>query len=121
MWLWILLIIVVFLVMEDRELFGVIEMDIKTDELEKEKVVKVSIVNFEYVPQVLKIKPGTTVAWINYDPEGHTVTSEKGNFLDSELLDEMEIYRKKFNKEGDYGYYCIPHPYMTGKVIVEKN
>jgi amicyanin len=79
----------------------------------------VLIEGFKYEPQDLTIPVGETVNWINKDSVGHTVTSDEGEELNSNLLAQDEIYEHTFNQAGEYPYYCVPHPFMTGKIIVE--
>jgi plastocyanin len=56
------------------------------------------------------------VEWTNYDPTPHTVTGEGWG---SELLAEGGRYVRRFDQPGRYPYRCLPHPQMTGVVIVE--
>ena len=79
----------------------------------------INIENFAFAPQELKISVGETVVWTNRDSVKHTVTSNDRTELDSELLGKGESYFHTFNKAGTFEYYCMPHPYMTGKIIVE--
>lgn len=83
------------------------------------KTYYVDIENFAYNEKELTIKKGDTIIWTNRDSVGHTVTSESGNELDSELLGEGESYSHTFNEAGTYDYYCKPHPYMKGRIVVE--
>ena len=57
--------------------------------------------------------------WTNRDSVRHTVTSDSGNELDSELLSQSGSYSHTFAQTGTYDYHCKPHPYMTGTIIVE--
>ena len=80
---------------------------------------KIEIIGFAFAQQELKVKVGDTVSWVNKDSAKHTVTSDNGNQLDSELLSKGEIYSHTFNGIGVFEYHCTPHPYMTGRIIVE--
>lgn len=75
-----------------------------------------------YVPNVANITTGTTVEWINDDPIPHTVTSgspeKPTKEFDSGLMSKGEIFDHTFSKAGSFDYYCIPHPWMTGRVVV---
>ena len=82
-------------------------------------VVNSAIRDFTYRPENLKISPGTSVIWTNYDNIGHTVTSDDGHFLDSPLLQQGDRYQKTFNQKGTYPYHCVPHPWMMGIVMVK--
>jgi plastocyanin len=78
----------------------------------------VAIRNFAFTPQVLTVRPGTTVTWTNTDEEPHTVTSTSRAF-GSGALDTGGTFRFTFAKPGEYAYYCALHPHMTGKIIVK--
>lgn len=80
---------------------------------------EVSIQNFEYTPSSITIDSGDTVTWTNLDDARHTVTSDTGNELDSDLLSNGETYEHTFTEAGTFAYHCTPHPYMKGTVIVE--
>jgi plastocyanin len=74
-------------------------------------------------PDIITAIVGNTVTWTNDDTAAHTVTSGKdttadGTF-DSSLLPAGKTFSFKFESSGEYPYYCVVHPWMTGKVIVE--
>ncbi|MEM2759938.1 MAG: plastocyanin/azurin family copper-binding protein [Nitrososphaerales archaeon] len=77
-----------------------------------------------YDPHIVKVKIGTTVVWTNYDTAAHTVTSgaptseDSGQLFDSGLFGPNRTFSHKFDNEGTFDYYCVVHPWMTGKVIV---
>lgn len=78
-----------------------------------------------YVPDEVSIDSGTTVLWTNSDNVSHTVTSGEPNnahtwglFFQSPLFRPGETFEWKFNVPGEFPYFCIPHPWMIGKVIV---
>ena len=77
------------------------------------------IQNFNYIPSELTISVGETVTWTNKDSVQHTVTSDEGGELNSPYLSTDETYSHTFNQAGENPYYCIPHPFMKGKIIVE--
>ncbi|MER6176319.1 plastocyanin/azurin family copper-binding protein [Streptosporangium sp. NPDC001681] len=80
----------------------------------------VTIKNFAFHPAALTVKAGTTVTWINQDPEPHTVTSQgQGQGpLRSAALASGARYLYKFTKPGTYKYLCSIHPFMTATVTV---
>jgi len=78
----------------------------------------VTIEDYAYVPPSLTIPAGTTVTWTNKDSVKHTVT-QRHSLFDSGLLGKDETFSYTFNEPGEYEYYCIPHPFMVGAVIVE--
>ena len=81
----------------------------------------VAIRNFTFSPATVRVKPGTTVTWINCEPEGidaHTSTSDDA-LWDSPFLEPGATYSHTFAATGTYDYHCLPHPFMQGVVIVE--
>ena len=72
----------------------------------------------DYSVNVLTIPVGTTVTWTNEDTMAHTVTAVDGSF-DSEFIDPGASWSHTFDAPGEYEYYCLPHPWMRAKVIVE--
>jgi plastocyanin len=79
---------------------------------------QVRIEDFAFAPANIVVKAGTTVTWTNYDGVGHTVTSDEGDELDSELLGGNEAFSHTFDQPGAYRYHCTPHPNMRGLVTV---
>lgn len=77
----------------------------------------VNIDGFAFEPDTITVKKGATVTWTNLDSAEHTATSDDGLF-DSGLLAKGESWSFTFEEVGSYGYYCIPHPFMTGTVVV---
>ena len=54
---------------------------------------------------------------------GHTATSGipsdgPNGIFDSELISPGKTFTNQFDEEGTFDYYCIAHPWMTGKVTV---
>lgn len=82
-------------------------------------VVEVSIDKMKFEPQHLKIKPGTTVKWVNHERRNnHSVLFEKEGYTESERLFPGESWQRTFDKPGIYPYTCGPHPEMNGTVEV---
>ncbi len=79
---------------------------------------QVTIDNFSFTPQVLTVKAGTSVTWMNKDDVPHTVVSTTKKF-GSRVLDTDEKYSFTFNEPGTFEYYCSVHPHMTGKIVVQ--
>jgi plastocyanin len=81
--------------------------------------VAINIANFAYEPKEITIVPGTRVVWTNRDETPHTVTSNDKSFA-SKGLDTDDKFEHTFSSEGDYGYICTVHPFMTGIVHVRR-
>jgi plastocyanin len=81
---------------------------------------KVSIDNFAFDPKELVVTAGDTVTWVNTDDVAHTVTSKAAPPLfDSKNLHTGDTFSFEFKTPETYNYFCKPHPYMTGMVIVK--
>ena len=80
--------------------------------------VEVKIDNFAFTPQVITVKAGTQVTWINHDDIPHTVDSTQGKFK-SAAMDTDGTFQFRFTEPGEYLFYCRMHPKMTGKVVVQ--
>ncbi|HLW90992.1 MAG TPA: cupredoxin family copper-binding protein [Roseiarcus sp.] len=78
---------------------------------------KIGIDNFAFTPDVLTVKPGTTVTFQNHDDIPHLVVDTAGKFR-SKALDANDAYQVTFDKPGEYAYYCGLHPHMKGKIVV---
>lgn len=79
---------------------------------------KVTLKNFAFSPNVLRVKAGTKVVWTNEDIAGHTVTGDTGVF-GSKILGQGKSFERVFSEKGSFSYHCEPHPSMTGTIIVE--
>jgi len=78
----------------------------------------VSIDNFTFGPQTLKVKAGTTVTWTNKDDIPHAIATASKQSK-SKTLDTDDAYSFTFTTPGSYEYFCSLHPHMTGTVVVE--
>ncbi|MGH3649285.1 MAG: plastocyanin/azurin family copper-binding protein, partial [Acidimicrobiia bacterium] len=73
----------------------------------------------DYSVNVLTVEAGITLTWSNDDPgQMHTVTEVNGAF-DSGFIETGDTWSFTFTEPGEYEYYCLPHPWMRAKVIVE--
>ena len=75
-----------------------------------------------YLPYQVEIYSGEPVVWINADSAAHTVTSglpgTPDAFFDSGMIMPNQTWEFMFTDSGEHDYYCMVHPWMTGKVIV---
>ncbi len=72
----------------------------------------------DYSVNVLTVAAGTTVTWTNEDAMLHTVTDVDGGF-DSGFFGEGESWSMTFDTPGEFEYFCLPHPWMRARIIVE--
>ena len=68
-------------------------------------------------PVIIRVTAGTTVTWMNDDDVAHTVTADEGEF-DSGFVNPGQSWSHTFTEPGTYRYYCLPHPWMKGTVVV---
>ncbi|MFB6286932.1 MAG: cupredoxin family copper-binding protein, partial [Candidatus Bipolaricaulia bacterium] len=78
----------------------------------------VQMADFAFAPQTIRVQAGETVTWVNRDSVGHNVvfdaTGQAGR-----MLGQGQQWSTTFDEPGTYIYYCGPHPFMTGTVVVE--
>ena len=79
---------------------------------------EVAIDNFTFGPNVLTVKTGTTVRWVNRDDIPHLVVDKGRKVFRSKVLDTDDSYSFTFDKPGTYDYFCGLHPHMTGQIVV---
>lgn len=82
------------------------------------KATVIHVANLAFGEPALHVRAGTRVRWVNDDQVQHTVTAEDGSF-DSGLIEPGRSYERVFERPGEYGYHCAPHPFMRARVIVE--
>ncbi|HCF60079.1 MAG TPA: hypothetical protein DFS52_19055 [Myxococcales bacterium] len=78
---------------------------------------RVEIEGFAFRPLRLVVPRGTTVVWTNRDKVVHTVTAEDGGFDGTVPPDRS--FQLTFERPGSYPYFCEPHPFMRGVVVVK--
>ena len=80
--------------------------------------------NPDYDPDVAYVPKGYVVEWTNADSFAHTVTSSEdvGETFGSGLFNEGETFQLDTNELeiGEYEYYCLVHPWMISKLIIEE-
>ena len=105
--------------------------------LEPEKELIIEIVpgavvegNENYVPNqaTALLTINNKVIWKNNDDTAHTVTPDhrqtdgySGDFGTTGVLKPGETYEFLFTEPQEVPYHCQPHPWMTGKLTVEKS
>jgi plastocyanin len=80
---------------------------------------KASIKSLAFQPNRIEITAGTTVTWTNNDPLDHSVTAVDRSF-DSGLIHSGRSWSHTFTTPGTYQFFCQPHPFMKGVVIVKE-
>ena len=83
--------------------------------------VVVAIRDFSFYPDTVRVRPGTEVTWVNCETtiqDFHTATSSSGLWT-SGAINRAESFMHRFNSNGSFEYFCEPHPFMRGTVIVQ--
>lgn len=78
----------------------------------------VFIRQFAFGPTEVRVRAGERVTWVNCDQDPHTSTADAGQWA-SPLLAPGGGFTLTFPSAGEFPYHCEPHPFMTGRVIVE--
>jgi len=78
----------------------------------------VIIRGFAFGPGDVRVRAGERVTWVNCDTDLHTSTADAGQWV-SPLLAPGDGFTQAFPTAGEFPYHCEPHPFMTGRVIVE--
>ena len=82
----------------------------------------------DYDPKELTASAGAEVSVVNQDTLPHSATSGTGpqdpnsaQLFDTSLINAGESATLSLAQvtPGQYDYYCIVHPYMTGKIVVQ--
>lgn len=81
--------------------------------------VEVSIAEYKYQPEEIKIKVGTTVKWTNNEKRvSHSILFTGPGGFESDRFFPGESWERTFDKPGSYPYSCGPHPEMKGLIEV---
>jgi plastocyanin len=78
----------------------------------------ISIEDFEFSPEPLRVAAGTTVTVTNLDDAAHTVTAEKQGAFDTGDIDGRGKAEFAVDRPGRYAYFCAIHDYMRGVIEV---
>ncbi|MEX0861661.1 plastocyanin/azurin family copper-binding protein [Nitrosopumilus sp.] len=75
-----------------------------------------------YIPFSVSVSVGEEITWSNDDSAAHTVTSglpgAPDGIFDSSLFMAGGTFSVTLDEPGEYPYYCMVHPWMTGIIIV---
>ncbi|MGH2699066.1 MAG: cupredoxin domain-containing protein [Actinomycetota bacterium] len=100
-----------------------------------EQGIEVAIQGFAFQPGRIEISSGATVTWTNRDAILYTVTSGMGQkqgvpgvsqdmparpsgLFQQEMDGKGSTFSSRFEKPGEFSYFCSIHPGMTGVVVV---
>lgn len=75
---------------------------------------------FAFVPAKIELRPGDTVVWVNDDLVPHTATANDEHW-DTGTVETDGSARITFATPGDFDYFCVFHPHMTGTISVRSD
>ena len=81
-----------------------------------------------YDPVAVTVDAGGEVVWLNDDLLLHTVTSgvsplsggEPDGIFNSGPISPGDMFSHTFTEAGEYPYYCVLHPNLIGRVVVQE-
>ena len=81
---------------------------------------QVLIKDYDFTPNSVTVKPGTTVTWTDADTADHWVVSAPASPEAFDLGRQRtgKVVSHTFTQSGTYPYYCNLHNYMKGTVVV---
>jgi plastocyanin len=71
-----------------------------------------------FKPDVVTIKSGDSIVWVNKDPFPHTAVSKEGGF-DSKNIDAGKSWKYTPKTKGEFAYICSLHPTMKATLRVK--
>ena len=83
------------------------------------KTYTVKIKQFRFVPEVLEVKAGDKVIWVNQDIVPHTATALDKSWDTGEIASE-ESKEMIVTKTQSLSYYCFYHPIMKAKLVLNQ-
>jgi alcohol dehydrogenase (cytochrome c) len=75
--------------------------------------------DYTFTPTFVQVPVGTTMTWINNGSVAHTATAMDGTWDTGDISGGGGQAAVTFNSAGTFYYYCTPHPWMSGKIIVQ--
>ena len=78
----------------------------------------VLIADMKFSPELLTVKRGDTIVWVNKDFFPHNARAQDRSF-ESPDLGTNKSWRHVATKPGTFSYVCTLHPTMKARVTVE--
>ena len=79
----------------------------------------VVIRRFAFGPAEVSVRPGERVTWINCDEDVAYQHGGRRRLVLAAPGAGRRVHPGRFRRPGEFPYHCEPHPFMTGRVIVE--
>lgn len=82
------------------------------------RVHTVIIGDFKFTPEVLSVKPGDRIVWVNRDIVPHTATALDKSW-DTGAIASNESREMIVKPVQTLAYYCLYHPVMTANLLLQ--
>jgi plastocyanin len=82
------------------------------------KTYSIVVEGMAFKPQVLTVRRGDRVIWLNRDLFAHTAT-EASRLFDSKEIEPQAAWTWVAGTSGTFPYVCAFHPTMNGKLVVQ--
>jgi len=74
--------------------------------------------DYTFTPPIVQVPVGTTLTWLNNGSVAHTATSGDGSWDTGDIPGGGGQVSVTFQTAGTYNFFCTPHPWMIGRVII---
>jgi plastocyanin len=75
--------------------------------------------NYQFAPQVVHVRAGATLAFVNYDAVPHDIKAADGSFESGNLPTQGRFFFT-FERPGEVQYFYAIHLAMRGRIVVER-
>ena len=77
------------------------------------------IEDYTFTPPIVQVPAGTSVTWLNNGSVAHTATSADATWDTGDVSGGGGQVSVTFASAGTFNYFCTPHPWMIGRVVVQ--
>jgi plastocyanin len=88
------------------------------------RTIDVDVFDFFFQPVMVEARVGDTIRWTQRGEIPHTATSgepgspDEGVLFDLELEETDDVEEFRVTRAGTIPYFCQPHHFMTGSIVV---
>jgi quinohemoprotein ethanol dehydrogenase len=75
--------------------------------------------DYTFTPSIVQVPAGTSLTWINNGSVAHTATSGDGSWDTGDIPGGGGQTSVTFQTAGTYNFFCTPHPWMIGRIVVQ--
>ncbi|MBF9049803.1 copper-binding protein [Roseobacter sp. HKCCD9010] len=81
------------------------------------EIYEIEISSFAFQPEVVRVRIGDTIRWINRDLAPHTATADEFSW-NTETLEQNEAGDILVTEGMETSYFCVFHPHMKGRIEI---